>query len=89
MIVSSNIRRGPVLAIILASYTMIVLDISIVIAALPKIHDTLGFSATALSGRHDPRLGRPLLVPDAAPVGSPCSLKRVWEPAILLGARSL
>lgn len=37
------------LAIILASYTMIVLDISIVITALPEIHSTLGFSATALS----------------------------------------
>jgi MFS family permease len=38
-----------VLAIILASYTMIVLDISIVITALPKIHHDLDFSATALS----------------------------------------
>jgi EmrB/QacA subfamily drug resistance transporter len=42
-------RRAPVLAIILASYTMIVLDISIVITALPKIHHALGFSSTALS----------------------------------------
>jgi EmrB/QacA subfamily drug resistance transporter len=42
-------RRTPVLAIILASYTMIVLDISIVITALPQIQHTLGFSATALS----------------------------------------
>jgi EmrB/QacA subfamily drug resistance transporter len=38
-----------VLAIILASYFMIVLDISIVITALPKIHHGLGFSATGLS----------------------------------------
>jgi EmrB/QacA subfamily drug resistance transporter len=38
-----------VLAIVLASYTMIVLDISIVITALPKIDHALGFSATALS----------------------------------------
>jgi hypothetical protein len=44
-----SVRKGPVLAIILASYTMIVLDISIVITALPEIHRTLGFSATALS----------------------------------------
>ncbi|MFZ1925576.1 MAG: MFS transporter [Solirubrobacteraceae bacterium] len=43
------IRRGPVLLIILASYTMIVLDISIVITALTKIHYSLGFSSTALS----------------------------------------
>ncbi len=44
-----EIRRGPMLAIILASYTVIVLDISIVITALPKIHASLGFSSTALS----------------------------------------
>ena len=37
------------LAIILASYLMIVLDVSIVITALPKIHHSLGFSATGLS----------------------------------------
>src|SRR5581483_3982116 len=45
----STIRKGAVLAIVLASYTMIVLDISIVITALPKIHQTLGFSRVALS----------------------------------------
>src|SRR5438105_11759935 len=39
----------PLLAIILASYLMIVLDVSIVITALPKIHHALGFSATGLS----------------------------------------
>jgi MFS family permease len=38
-----------VLTIILVSYLMMVLDISIVITALPKIHDGLGFSATGLS----------------------------------------
>jgi EmrB/QacA subfamily drug resistance transporter len=37
------------LAIILASYLMIVLDVSIVITALPRIHHALGFSATSLS----------------------------------------
>lgn len=42
-------RRTAVLAIVLVSYLMIVLDISIVITALPKIHDSLGFSATGLS----------------------------------------
>jgi MFS family permease len=36
-----------VLAIVLVSYLMIVVDISI--AALPKIQDTLGFSTTGLS----------------------------------------
>ena len=43
------VRRAPVLTIILASYPMIVLDISIVITALPKIHHGLHFSATGLS----------------------------------------
>jgi MFS family permease len=42
-------RRTPVLWIILVSYLMIVLDISIVITALPKIHHALHFSATGLS----------------------------------------
>ena len=43
------VRRIPVLTIILASYLMIVLDISIVITALPKIHHALGFSVPELS----------------------------------------
>jgi EmrB/QacA subfamily drug resistance transporter len=42
-------RRGALLAIILVSYLMIVLDISIVITALPKIQASLGLSASALS----------------------------------------
>ncbi|HSV78783.1 MAG TPA: MFS transporter [Ramlibacter sp.] len=42
-------RQATVLAIILASYTMIVLDISIVIAALPRIQQTLSVTATELS----------------------------------------
>src|SRR3954463_8304126 len=46
---STPLRKGAILAIVLASYTMIVLDISIVITALPKIHRALDFSATALS----------------------------------------
>ncbi len=46
-------RHAPnstrLLAIILASYLMIVLDVSIVITAMPEIHRTLGFSSTGLS----------------------------------------
>lgn len=42
-------RLRVVLAIILASYVMIVLDISIVITALPKVHADLGFSDAGLS----------------------------------------
>lgn len=42
-------HRTAVLVIILASYLMIVLDISITITALPKLHTDLGFSATGLS----------------------------------------
>lgn len=43
------LRRIPVLTIILVSYFMIVLDISIVMTGLPKIHQGLEFSATGLS----------------------------------------
>ena len=42
-------RRTAVLAIMLASYLMIVLDISIVVTALPKIQASLGFSVAGLS----------------------------------------
>jgi EmrB/QacA subfamily drug resistance transporter len=42
-------HRSRMLAIILGSYLMIVLDVSIIINALPRIHHALGFSATGLS----------------------------------------
>lgn len=42
-------QRRSILVIILVSYLMIVLDISIVITALPKIRADLGFSAADLS----------------------------------------
>jgi EmrB/QacA subfamily drug resistance transporter len=42
-------RQTAVLVIILLSYLMIVLDISIVITALPTLRESLGFSATGLS----------------------------------------
>jgi EmrB/QacA subfamily drug resistance transporter len=42
-------RRSVILAIILVSYVMIVLDISIVITGLPKILRELGFSDAGLS----------------------------------------
>jgi EmrB/QacA subfamily drug resistance transporter len=45
----ARIRPSAVLAVVLVSYLMIVLDISIVITALPQLHDSLGFSATGLS----------------------------------------
>ena len=53
-IVRPTLERTPpnsaaVLAIILATYLMIVLDISVIIAALPKIHSSLHFSSTGLS----------------------------------------
>src|SRR4051794_25803731 len=38
-----------VLAIILACYLMIILDASVIITALPRIHTALGFSTPALS----------------------------------------
>lgn len=46
---SKTSSKAAVLAIILVSYTIIVLDISIVITALPKIRVGLGFSETGLS----------------------------------------
>ncbi|MFM2340833.1 MAG: hypothetical protein RLZZ592_486 [Pseudomonadota bacterium] len=46
------VRTGPVLALILASYLMIVIDISIVITGLPRIRDSLGFSPVMLSWVH-------------------------------------
>ena len=46
---SSGPNTAAVLAIILATYLMIVLDISVIIAALPKIQSSLHFSPTGLS----------------------------------------
>ena len=46
---SGGRRTGPILAIVLLSYLMIVVDISIVITALPKMHESLGLSTEALS----------------------------------------
>ena len=42
-------RRRSVLLIILAAWAMVVIDASIVVTALPKIRDGLGFSTTGLS----------------------------------------
>jgi MFS family permease len=42
-------RRGLVLAIILVGYLLILLDVSILMAALPRIHRDLGFSPAGLS----------------------------------------
>src|SRR4051812_37842309 len=42
-------NRTVVLALVLACQLMIVLDVSVVITALPQIHEALGFSATGLS----------------------------------------
>jgi MFS family permease len=46
---ASPSHRGVLLAIVLASYSMIVIDNSIVITGLPSIRDGLGFSAAGLS----------------------------------------
>jgi hypothetical protein len=48
------IRAPVVLAIVMVSYTMIVLDISIVITALPEIHYALGFSPRRCPGCRTP-----------------------------------
>ena len=46
---AAGLHKSAILAIVLVSYTMIVLDISIVITGLPQIDASLGFSATGLS----------------------------------------
>ena len=46
---SSVSNKAAILAIIMVSYVMIVLDISIVITGLPKIHRELGFTDAGLS----------------------------------------
>lgn len=43
------VHQGAILAIIMISYMMIVLDTSVVIAGLPKIHAELGFTDAGLS----------------------------------------
>lgn len=42
-------RRGVVLAIILTGYLLVLIDVSILMVALPRIHHDLRFSATSLS----------------------------------------
>lgn len=49
---SQGKHRQAILALVLASYLMIVLDISIVITGLPRIRDSLGFSPAMLSWVH-------------------------------------
>src|SRR3954466_7911923 len=46
---AAGLRKGAILAILLGSYTMLVLDISIVITALPKIHRSLAVPPVSLS----------------------------------------
>jgi MFS family permease len=42
-------RRGLVLTVTLAGYLLVLIDVSILMVALPRIHHDLGFSATSLS----------------------------------------
>jgi MFS family permease len=42
-------HRGVVLAVILIGYLLILIDVSILMAALPTMHRDLGFSPTSLS----------------------------------------
>lgn len=72
---ASSLKRMPILIIILGSYLMIVLDISIVITALPKIQHDLNFSTMELTwvqngytlafgGLLFPQVGPFMLLPD-------------------------
>jgi EmrB/QacA subfamily drug resistance transporter len=45
----NTLNKRAILAIILTSYVMIVLDASVVLTGLPKIHQELGFSDTGLA----------------------------------------
>ncbi|MFT3847718.1 MAG: MFS transporter [Propionivibrio sp.] len=45
----TRLRHGTVLAIIMASYLMLVIDISIVLTGLPRIQAALGFTPAGLS----------------------------------------
>ncbi|NWK96458.1 MFS transporter [Sphingobium lactosutens] len=47
--IDSEPHKSAILAIILASYVMIVLDISVVLTGLPRIRDQLGFSEVNLA----------------------------------------
>ncbi|PHV22465.1 MFS transporter [Janthinobacterium sp. BJB446] len=47
--ISAAPHKAAILAIILVSYVMIVLDTSIVLTGLPKIHQELGFTDTGLA----------------------------------------
>ena len=47
--ISSPRHRGVALAVILVGYLLILIDVSILMAALPTIHHALGFSPTSLS----------------------------------------
>jgi MFS family permease len=46
---ASGQSRGLVLSVILAGYLLVLIDVSILMVALPRIHRDLGFSATSLS----------------------------------------
>jgi MFS family permease len=46
---TTTTRRGPVLALILVGYLLILIDVSILMAALPTIRADLGFSPAGLS----------------------------------------
>lgn len=46
---ASDVHKMAILAIILASYVMIVLDISVVLTGLPRIQEQLGFSEANLA----------------------------------------
>src|SRR5438445_5163747 len=46
---ASTQRRGLVLAVIMAGYLLVLIDVSILMVALPRIHQDLGFSPTSLS----------------------------------------
>ncbi len=54
MTTSRPLNRGMVLTIIMASYLMLVIDISIVLTGLPRIQAALGFTPAGCPGYRMP-----------------------------------
>jgi MFS family permease len=83
-------RRGLVLAVILTGYLLVIIDVSIVMVALPHVRDELGFPATALSwvqNAYSLSFGGLLLL--GARAGDLLGRRRTFIAGIGLFARSL
>ena len=81
-------HRGLVLAAILVGYLLVLIDVSILMVALPRIHHDLGFSATSLSWAQNAytlTFGGLLLL--GARAGDLLGRRRVFAAGITYGVR--